>query len=129
MVGLISRIKYRLRSIRYSNHKQRRVPDLWLEDIWGLDGTLADLISRCLKEFKEMLDISGATPGIFYQEYGDRCWDVWSAIIEKMIYAFDTYAKHAHDLDQHISDLPQEEQDKIQEGMHLFIKYFKYLNY
>ena len=129
MVGLISRIKYRLRSIRYRNHKQRRVPDLWLEDIWGLDGTLADLISRCLKEFKEMLDISGATPGIFYQEYGDRCWDVWSAIIEKMIYAFDTYAKHAYDSDILIPDLPQEDQDKIQEGMHLFIKYFKYLNY
>ena len=68
-------------------------------------------------------------PGIFYQEYGDRCWDVWSAIIEKMIYAFDTYAKHAYDSDILIPDLPQEDQDKIQEGMQLFIKYFKYLNY
>ena len=129
MVGLISKIKSLCYSIRQKKHKQQRVPDLWLEDIWGLDETLADLISRCLKEFKEMLDISGATPGIFVREYGDRCWDEWSATIEKMIYAFDTYAKHAYDSDQRISDLPQEEQDKIQEGMQLFIKYFRYLNY
>lgn len=129
MVGLISKIKWRCYSIRQRIHKQQRVPKLWLEDIWGLDGTLADLISRCLKEFKEMLDISGATPAAFCLKYGDRGWDEWSATINKMIYAFDTYAKHAYDSDILIPDLPQEDQDKIQEGMHLFIKYFKYLNY
>lgn len=129
MVGLISRIRFSIHFWKKRREKKRRMPEIMLEDLWSLDTTLAEVIARYLKEFREAVSYSGATPGIFVGEYGDSCWDEWSATIDKMTYAFAKYAKHSSDMKHPVERLPKEEQDKIKEGMQLFIKYFRYLNY
>lgn len=120
MVGLISRFKKK---------RQSKLPEIMMEDLYNLDTTLAELIAHYLKAFREVVSLSGATPGCFVNEYGDSGWDEWSATIDKMTYAFSEYAKHSNNWEHPLKDLPQEAQDKINEGMHLFIKYFEELNY
>lgn len=128
MVGLINDFKYWLRKSRYKIHQKLHAPRIRLADLWALDYTLSRLIARCLKKFKKAISYSGSTPIYFYSD-GHDGWEEWSAAIDKMIYAFDTYAKHAFDTDRSGSSLSQEEQDKIREGMKFFIEYFQYLNY
>ncbi len=120
MVGLISRLKKK---------KKSKLSEIMIEELYNLDTTLAELITHYLKAFREVVSLSGATPGCFVNEYGDRGWEEWAAIIDKMTYAFSEYAKHSNNQKHPLKDLPQEEQEKIKDGMSLFIKYFKDLNY
>ena len=121
MVGLISRFKKKKR--------QSKLPEIMMEDLYNLDTTLAEVIAHYLEAFREVVSLSGATPGYFVQKYGDSGWDEWAATIDKMTYAFSEYAKHSNNCAHPVKNLPQEEQEKIKEGMHLFIKYFDELNY
>ena len=120
MVGLISRLKKK---------RQSKQPEIMMENLYNLDTTLSELIAHYLKAFSEVVSLSGATPGCFVNEYGDSGWDEWSSTIDKMTCAFSEYAKHSNNWEHPLKDLPQEAQDKIKEGMHLFIKYFDELNY
>lgn len=105
------------------------MPEIMMENLYNLDTTLAGLIAHYLEAFREDVSLSGATPGYFVREYGDSGWDEWAATIDKMTNAFSEYAKHSNNMEHPVKDLPQEEREKIKDGMHLFIKYFEHLNY
>lgn len=129
MVGLINKLRYWIRDIRYKLHQKLLTPKIKLVDLWSLDYTLSKHIALYLKEFKEAISVSGATPAYFCEFNGRGGWQEWSETIDKMAYAFDKYSRHCNDMKHPIKELPEEEQIKIQEGMQLFIKYFHYLNY
>lgn len=105
-----------------------KLPEIELEDLWALDYTLANLLTVYLKEFIEVISYSGATPACFcFDEDGnhiDDGWDKWHEVLCKMQYAFEHYEESSTN-----SELSSQEDEHIQEGIDLFAKYFRLLNY
>jgi len=119
------------------------------EDTWSLDITLNPIISEGLKKFLEVIvsdDIAGHP--------SDTTWEQWLDMLDKMIYAFDSHEPEIPDgyLHMEIIEEPNEQGDfpieitvtdqikydiykeelimhenKVQEGLNLFAKYYKHL--
>ena len=104
--------------------KKKKEPEIELYELWGLNHTLAKLISRYLKEFIEASSLSGSTPGSYYHKDPENCWSLWEADLWKMQKAFEDYAA----LDR-IAEYPEEKRKEIREGMQLFIDNFDNLSY
>lgn len=94
------------------------------EDVWSLDTRLARIISVHLRAFlKAQKGPNAGCPG----KLAEGC-DIkvahkkWLAIIRKMLYAFEEYQWCTGGSD--FTNLPEEKQAKIKEGMQLFIDYY-----
>ena len=94
------------------------------EDCWNMDVKLAKIIATHLHAFILAEESGpGGYPGVFVSIYGeDKGYDEWMKILHKMVYAFETYASTKFD-----GDVSADIREKVDEGMHLFIKYFSYL--
>lgn len=94
------------------------------EDCWNMDVKLAKIIATHLHAFILAEESGrGGYPGELASTYGeDKAYDEWIIILNKMIYAFETYAS-----EDFYCDLPDDVKEKVDEGMQLFIKYFRYL--
>ena len=94
------------------------------EDVWSLDTKLARIISIHLRAFlKAQKGPNAGCPG----RLAKGCDVViahkkWLAIIRKMLYAFEEYQWCTGGCD--FDNLPAEKQEKIKEGMQLFIDYY-----
>ena len=94
------------------------------EDVWNLDTRLARIISVHLRAFmKAQKGPNAGCPG----RLAEGCDVViaqkkWMAIIRKMLYAFEEYQWCTGGCD--FDNLPAEKQEKIKEGMQLFIDYY-----
>ena len=97
--------------------------DVRYEDVWSLDTRLANIIATHLRAFlKAQKGPNGGCPGelalgadvgVGYQK--------WLNILRKMIYAFEEY----QNVDEWKMD--KEIEERIDEGMRLFIRWYKYL--
>lgn len=97
--------------------------DVAYEDVWNLDGRLAEIIANHLRAFlKAEKGPYGGTPGIFVEKWGEKAHDEWLNIIRKMIYAFEEYLRME---DKFYAESGKNE--RIEEGMQLFIDYYPYL--
>lgn len=111
--------------------KQQNREDEILEASWDLNARLGSLISARLQTFKEASSLSGATPGAFCLKQVaenvfvrvDDGWERWTEALGKMIWSFNEYAH----LDECLEDLPKEYRERLQEGLDLFAKNFRYL--
>ena len=113
------------------NKQQRMSEEEMLETSWDLNARLGSLISSRLQTFKEASSLSGATPGAFcLKQVGENVflrvddgWKRWTEALDKMIWSFNEYAH----LDECLEDLPKEYRERLQEGLDLFAKNFRYL--
>ena len=111
--------------------KQQNREDEILEASWDLNARLGSLISARLQTFKEASSLSGATPGAFCLKQVaenvfvrvDDGWERWTEALDKMIWSFNEYAH----LDECLEDLPKEYRERLQEGLDLFAKNYRYL--
>jgi len=101
------------RSIRF--FIQRRIRGWDDSDTWNLDGEIAKFTIVRLKRFKE---VNNGFPG------HDTTKEGWDEIIDKMIFALDKISKW-DDKDNGDSTWDKEDQEKINEGLELFGKYFR----
>jgi hypothetical protein len=95
------------------------------EDVWSLDTRLARIISVHLRAFlKAQKGPNAGCPGKLAAGCSvTEAHKKWLTIIRKMLYAFEEYqwCVGGNDFD----NLPVEKQEKIKEGMQLFIDYFR----
>lgn len=113
-----------------SKKQQDREEEI-LEASWDLNARLGSLISARLQTFKEASSLSGATPGAFCLKQVaenvfvrvDDGWERWTEALDKMIWSFNEYAH----LDECLEDLPKKYRERLQEGLDLFAKNFRYL--
>lgn len=93
------------------------------EDVWNLDIRLSEIIANHLRAFlKAEKGPYGGVPGILVEKWGEKAYDEWLNIIRKMIYAFEEYL---HTEDKFHAE--SEKNERIKEGMRLFIDYYRYL--
>lgn len=94
------------------------------EDCWNMDVKLAKIIATHLHAFIMAEESwSRGYPGEFMSTYGeDKGYDEWMKILHKMTFAFETYASAEFD-----GDVSADVREKVDEGMHLFIKHFRHL--
>lgn len=92
--------------------KKKGLSKITEEELWGLDITLAKYILPRLIKFKE-INIMGRPTDFDSQES-------WHKVIDKMIYSFQYVLEQNSGA---YSSLKAKE-DKYQEGMQLFAKYF-----
>ena len=85
------------------------------EEIWNLDNTIAKWLLPRLKYLKE--NTCGYPPDL-------KTFEEWQDILQKMINAFELYNSDSNKFD--LKQL-KTEQEIIEEGIHLFGKYFGYL--
>lgn len=108
--------------------RKDKLPKIELKDLWSLDCTLSNLIALYLKEFIEAISSCGATPGCFCFDgdghYINDGWKNWHEALCKMQYAFEHYDESTTNM-----DMPHQEIERIQEGIDLFARYFRHLNY
>lgn len=94
----------------------------YYKEMWNLDVQLARIIATHLREFLNALKTQdGRCPGVFTEggcsvEEGHR---MWLNTIRKMIYAFEEYRNSG------IGLVPEEKQERVEEGMRLFIKHYR----
>ena len=98
---------------------QEELGGLRYEDLWCLYSRLAGIIGEHLRAF---LVAQKKGPDRGYPA-SLRSHDEWLQILRKMIYAFDKYNVPCVNL----SELSEEEQARVEEGMQLFVKYFRAL--
>jgi len=138
-----------LQTVRKVINPQIRYVKLDKFDTWNFDNTLAYIILPALKQLKETKhgapgsmpafsqtsDQSGQKTFKFYAEYDDKAWEKgheqWDVILDKMIFAFDHVLDESwkYEFSSGVSDLvfnPKVE-EKIQEGLNLFGKYYLHL--
>lgn len=102
--------------------------DVSYEDVWNLDVRLAGIIANHLRAFlKAMKGPNGGCPSFFTD--GGRTFEeghqMWLNIIRKMIFAFEEYHNCTGGCDYDM--LPDEKKERINEGMQLFIDYYRCL--
>ncbi len=95
------------------------------EDVWSLHTRLARIISEHLRAF---LNAQKGPNGGCPSRLAEGCdvadgYRKWLAIIRKMLYAFEEYQWFTSGSD--FDNLPVEKQEKIKEGMQLFIDYYR----
>lgn len=91
-------------------------------EMWNLDNTIAAFIAPRLGEFLKFY-APLATPGSIVEKYGDEKANLeWRRILRKMKYSFEC-------LSSNIIYREEDDQEKIQEGLELFVKYFRDLWY
>lgn len=83
----------------------------WSDDeLWSLDNTLAKLILPRLKRFRKI------SSGFPYSETETQ--ETWYEKIDKMIFAFEFYAKDKFEL------ITKKDSKRITQGLNLFAKYY-----
>lgn len=94
------------------------------QDCWNMDLKLSEIIATHLRAFLQAEKSGpGGYPGIFYSIYGrEDAYREWLSILREMIAAFDSYSASKFNPEKR-----EQEQEKIDEGMQLFVKYFSYL--
>ena len=91
------------------------------DEMWNLDNTIAAFIAPRLGEFIKYY-APLATPGSLADKYGEKGNLEWLRILRKMKYAFEC-------LSSCTAYREEDDQEKIQEGLELFVKYFRDLWY
>ena len=106
------------------NKKFENISDSDYQACWNMDVRLAGIICDYLRMFLQAEKAGpGGCPAIFESMYGrEKCYKEWLNTIRKMIWAFDQYLATKWQIDKE-----PETQERIEEGMQLFIKYFGYL--
>lgn len=100
------------------NGGKRRRPKIECRDLWGLNATLAFIISCYLEEFIESIKLCGATPGDYVARYGDgEAFGYWEKDLQRMLAAFRAYYRRSDG-----EPLGKEEEAGIQPGIELFFK-------
>lgn len=97
-------------------------------DTWNLDYTIAEYILPRLKEFKK---VNNAYPGRGEMDTPEK----WDTALDKMITAFQLVIDTDDMCERYWSnnrtvfnkDLFEQDQDRIQEGLHLFATWFQHL--
>jgi len=94
------------------------------QDCWNMDVRLAGMICTNLQAFLQAVKAGPqGYPGVLDDEYGkEKGFNEWLRIIRKMIFAFDQYV-----ITKWQPEKDSETQERIKEGMELFIRYFNYL--
>ena len=93
------------------------------QDCWGMDVRLAGIISTNLHAFLQALKRCPSCPAGFSQKYGeDNAMKEWLGVIRKMIFAFDQYI-----ITKWEPEKDPDTQERIREGMELFIEHFRNL--
>jgi hypothetical protein len=96
-------------------------------DVWSLDHTLAMIILPALKQMKK--DNTGHPCGVSSDQdpvCGKcDCEKEWHNILDKMIWSFEQIAED--DINAHTPEEYKLQQERIQEGLMLFAKYFQTL--
>lgn len=98
--------------------------DNW--DMWNLDHTLALIIHPALVKFRKGLDTCGSHPS-------EITFEEWEEVIDKMIFSFYTISNDWFFEDKFFREGKfydkeyDEYQEKIQEGLNLFGKWFRAL--
>ena len=87
--------------------KKKGLSKITYSELWGLDYTLAKYILPRLIKFKE--NVEGHPSNITWEEY--------LVVLDKMIWSFNYVVK----------DVKGQEDDRCQEGLHLFAEYFRSL--
>lgn len=100
-------------------------------DLWSLDVSLAHVILPALRAFR--LNISGY-PGSLWKDDNkdndDSSMNQWEAIIDKMIWSFENCIEDPKFPGLHNEELynaMKEHENKVQEGIDLFAKYYRNL--
>lgn len=107
---------------RYREKKKAEVHNFPEQEMWGLYHTISAYIAPRLEEFLKYY-APLATPGSIVNKYGTEKGNLeWRRILRKMKYSFDY-------LSSYTGYRPEDEQAKIQEGLELFVKYFRALWY
>lgn len=107
---------------RYLEQKKAKRRNFSEPEMWGLYHTISAWIAPHLEEFLKFY-APLATPGNLADEYGDERGNLeWRRILRKMKYSFEC-------LSAYTGYRPEDDQAKIQEGLELFVKYFRYLWY
>lgn len=94
--------------------KKKGLSKITINELWGLDYTLAKYILPRLIKFK---DNAEGYPS-------DITWEEYLVILDKMIWSFDYIVKKEYNTN--FEDYIQEDK-RCQEGLHLFAKYFRSL--
>ena len=94
--------------------KKKGLSKVTISELWGLDYTLAKYILPRLIKFKE--NAEGHPSNITWEEY--------LVVLNKMIWSFDYIIKDDSGLD--FGELKKND-DRCQEGLDLFAKYFRSL--
>lgn len=83
--------------------------------LWDLDYHIAKFVLPRLKEFKKNLHNH---PGCF------NTLEEWDDVLDKIVYSFEHIINDLYMLDKEVEEIRQIE-EKIQEGLELFGKYFR----
>ena len=94
--------------------KKKGLSKITINELWGLDYTLAKYILPRLIKFKENAE---SYPS-------DITWEEYLVILDKMIWSFDYIVKKEYNTN--FEDYIQEDK-RCQEGLDLFAKYFRSL--
>ena len=94
------------------------------QDCWSLNTKLSRIIAEHLRAFlnAEKYSTGSGFPGRLELECGgddDKAMNMWLNIIRKMLYAFENYEQYKYPA----AGTPVDEQ-KVKEGMQLFVDYF-----
>lgn len=95
--------------------KKKGLSKIRVEELWGLDLTLAKYILPRLIRFKDINYMSYPSNFENHEE--------WHKVIDKMIYSFEYVIKRNYEV---YKDLEEEKKryEKYKEGMQLFAEYF-----
>jgi len=100
------------------NGGKRHRPRIEYRDLWGLNATLAFVISCYLEEFIESIKLCGATPGDYVAKYGNKeAYGYWEKDLKRMLAAFRAYYRRSDG-----EQISKDEETGIQLGMELFFK-------
>lgn len=124
---------------------QKDIIEIESRDLWNLNHQLAKVIQPCIAAFLEKHESGGMQGHPFihkedllnnvkvkpenYNEDGAWCHESWIAVLEKINWAFQAI-KGEFDEDTmkfSVMDQYREHEEKIQEGLNLFAKYYKAL--
>lgn len=95
--------------------KKKGLSKIRVEELWGLDVTLAKYILPRLIKFKDINDMSYPSNFESHEE--------WHKTIDKMIYAFEYVIERNYKLYKDLEDVKRRQSD-YKEGMQLFAEYF-----
>jgi len=125
----LANIEWLYKLCNWVDSKKKRTVKVQFDhyDTWSLDHTLALVILPALRKFKE--DNTGHPCGISSEAdpvCGKcECEKEWHTILDKMIWSFEQIADDV--IDYHSSDEYKKYNDRVQEGLELFGKYFRSL--
>ena len=98
------------------------------EDCWNLHIKLAGIIAEHLHAFlnAEKYSTGRGFPGQLLDKCGgddDKAMNMWLNIIRKMLYAFENYRMYKYPYEAESKDIIIDN-DKVKEGMQLFVEYY-----